>query len=160
MGDRRPGYAGVRAADRGHSRRRPRGHDGTGGARLRGNRPHPGGGHTTEGTTNAPADPDRLHGVPSLPARRLAPLPSPLTPLVGREHEAALAVAMLRRADVRLLTLTGPGGVGKTRLSLRVAADAADAFTDGVCFVPLAAVADAELVATTIADAVTMLVRE
>ena len=50
-----------------------------------------------------------------------APMPLPATPLVGREHEVAAVVAMVRRGDVRLLTLTGPAGVGKTRLALESA---------------------------------------
>ena len=58
--------------------------------------------------------------------------------LVGRERELALAQSLIRRSDVRLLTLTGPGGIGKTRLALQLAADLADDFADGVRFVPLA----------------------
>jgi predicted ATPase/DNA-binding CsgD family transcriptional regulator len=97
---------------------------------------------------------NRLRSVPPpLSSRRpaLASLPAPLTPLVGREREAVLAISLLRREEVRLITLTGPAGVGKTRLAIRVAAEASDAFADGVRFVPLAALPDAGLVATTIA---------
>jgi predicted ATPase len=72
-----------------------------------------------------------------------------MTPLVGRRSEVAAAAAMLRQG-VRLLTLTGPGGVGKTRLAIEVAASVAGAFADGVAFVELAAVSDPSLIATAI----------
>ncbi|MGH2561326.1 MAG: ATP-binding protein [Thermomicrobiales bacterium] len=80
-----------------------------------------------------------------------APLPVPLTSLVGRERDVALALALLDRHDVRLLTLTGSGGIGKTRLALQIAANLAGAFADGVRFVSLATILDPGLVATTIA---------
>jgi predicted ATPase/class 3 adenylate cyclase len=78
-------------------------------------------------------------------------LPSQPTMLIGREREVAVVCETLRRADVRLLTLTGPGGTGKTRLALQVAAELLDDFRDGVFFVALAPISDPGLVATTIA---------
>jgi predicted ATPase/DNA-binding CsgD family transcriptional regulator len=80
-------------------------------------------------------------------------LPAPLTPLVGREREVASVGALLSRPEVRLVTLTGTGGVGKTRLALEVAAVASSDFADGSCFVALAALTDPGLVASTIAQA-------
>src|SRR5829696_6700962 len=78
--------------------------------------------------------------------------PQPLTLFVGRERELAAATALLRDAAVRLLTLTGPGGVGKTRLAMRLAERAAPDFADGVAFVPLASIGDPGLVAGAIAQ--------
>ena len=83
--------------------------------------------------------------------RTFAPLPAPLTSLVGRDRETAAVLALLRRKSVRLVTLTGPAGVGKTRLAIRVAERMADDVRDGVCFVALGAVLDPDLVLSTIA---------
>jgi predicted ATPase/DNA-binding XRE family transcriptional regulator len=81
----------------------------------------------------------------AVPAPELAPpLSAPLTPLIGRSDVVRTVCKLLQRADVRLLTLLGPGGVGKTRVALQVAvelrASGQEAFPDGVFFVPLAAV--------------------
>src|SRR5690349_21663158 len=77
---------------------------------------------------------------------RQSSLPAPLTPLVGREQEITAVCALCSRPEVRLVTLTGTGGVGKTRLGLQVAADLRDCFTHGVVFVNLAPLTDPELV--------------
>jgi len=79
-------------------------------------------------------------------------LPPQPSPLIGRTAEIAAIRATLQRSEVRLLILTGPGGTGKTRLSLQIAADSLDEFPDGVFFVPCAPLTDPALVSTTIAE--------
>ncbi len=86
----------------------------------------------------------------SLPALRRHNLPPAATPFVGRESELAALGRLLDEGDCRLLTLTGPGGVGKTRLALQVAAEQLDAFADGVFYLPLVALSDPALLATTL----------
>jgi predicted ATPase/tRNA A-37 threonylcarbamoyl transferase component Bud32 len=79
-------------------------------------------------------------------------LPIQLTPFIGREQEVAAAGHLLRREEVRLLTLTGPGGIGKTRLSLQMAAELSESFAGGVFFVDLAPLRNPALVLSTIAQ--------
>jgi predicted ATPase len=78
-------------------------------------------------------------------------LPAQLTPLIGREQTAAEVCTLLKRTDVRLATLTGPGGIGKTRLGQQIAVELSEQFLDGVCFVSLASLNNSTLVPSTIA---------
>jgi predicted ATPase/class 3 adenylate cyclase/DNA-binding CsgD family transcriptional regulator len=79
-------------------------------------------------------------------------LPIQATSLIGREKELAALLNLLQREEVRLLTLTGPGGTGKTRLGLQMAAELIDLFPDGVYFVNLAPINDSELAVPTLAQ--------
>jgi predicted ATPase/DNA-binding XRE family transcriptional regulator/Tfp pilus assembly protein PilF len=93
---------------------------------------------------------DAAHSSPIV----TAPLPTPPTALLGRDSELAHANTLLRRDGVRLLTLTGPAGVGKTRLALAIAAACQGGFVHGVACVPLGSLSEPALLADTIARAV------
>ena len=80
-------------------------------------------------------------------------LPAQVTPVIGREQDVANACTLLQRPEVRLVTLTGTGGIGKTRLGMEIAHCQLDDYADGVCFVPLAPISDPTLVVATIAQA-------
>ena len=90
---------------------------------------------------------------------RLASVPVPRSRLIDREQELAQAQALLEQEDVGLVTLTGPPGVGKTRLALQVAADLTPRFADGVAFISLAELTDPRLVAPTVARALGLRLR-
>jgi predicted ATPase/transcriptional regulator with XRE-family HTH domain len=96
--------------------------------------------------------PGHTDGVVGRLIRRQIILPSPLTPLIGRDLDVVDVAGRVLEDDVRLLTLLGPPGVGKTRLGIQVARSLSGSFADGVCFVALAPVQDAELVAAAIAQ--------
>jgi len=96
---------------------------------------------------------DRELSAPAAPTAERAGLPSSASPLVGREQELAWASALVRRPDVRLLTITGVGGIGKTRLALELARNLSGMFEDGAAFVSLETISDPELVVPTIARA-------
>jgi predicted ATPase len=100
---------------------------------------------------------DRVSDLqPSRSEARASNLPAPGSAFVGREKELAAAKALLLRDDVRLVTATGPGGIGKSRLALEVAREVSEAFPGGVYFVPLAAVKDSGLLAFAIMRALSL----
>jgi predicted ATPase len=98
--------------------------------------------------------PERIYQLggadfPALKSLYRTNLPVPATPFLGRERELAEVVELLAADDARLLTLTGPGGTGKTRLALQAAGMASDAYPDGVWWIPLAPLRDPALVLAT-----------
>jgi len=90
---------------------------------------------------------------PPAPLSPTGRLPAPATAFVGREAELAKIAELLAEPGCRLLSLLGPGGIGKTRLAIQAAADLAPRFADGAAFVPLAGVADPDLILGAVADA-------
>src|SRR5262245_6622116 len=90
---------------------------------------------------------------PPIRSLRNVRLPVPTTPFLGRLDELEGVVDLVVREDIRILTLTGPGGTGKTRLALQAAAEAADRFRDGIYWVPLAPLRDPEQILPAIAAA-------
>jgi predicted ATPase len=102
--------------------------------------------------------PERIHQLgdedfPPLKTLHQTNLPITATPFLGRERELPEVLGLLSQEEVRLLTLTGPGGTGKTRLALQAAALSAERYTDGVWWIPLAPLRDPELVLTTASQA-------
>jgi predicted ATPase/DNA-binding CsgD family transcriptional regulator len=91
-----------------------------------------------------------MHEMRSLPQ---SSLPTPLTSLIGREYDLRTVSLLLQRPGIRLLTLTGTGGIGKTRLAVQVASELLHDFAGGICFVSLAQIRDPEFVLPTIAQA-------
>ncbi len=98
--------------------------------------------------SDLPTDFPALRTLDSFPNN----LPVQPTPFLGREKELAVVGDLLRRKDARLVTLTGSGGSGKTRLGLQVAAELSDLFGDGVFFVNLAPISDPAFVVSTIVE--------
>jgi len=99
---------------------------------------------------------DRAHSADESPKRKRVDLPNPRTSLIGRDREVAEAAELLLQPGVRLLTLTGAGGAGKTRLAIAVAHAIVGDFSGGVQFVGLASITNPDLVASALAKSLTL----
>src|SRR5690606_15916045 len=97
---------------------------------------------------------DSLRGLKVVPVVVQSNLPAQTTPFVGRQDELRQISELLADGDCRLLTLIGPGGIGKTRLALEVAGEAAHDYADGAFFVPLQSLSAADSIIPAIAEAI------
>ena len=116
---------------------------------------------STPGVTAAAKAPPAAAGVVKTERRAaVANLPLQPTPFIGREHELEQIAALLADPACRLLTLNGPGGIGKTRLAIEAAQSEANRFSQGAYFVPLAALSSPDLIVPAIAEALKISVRQ
>lgn len=104
-------------------------------------------------TETEPPPPSKKLPEYNCPSPSMSNVPPTFTSLLGREQDIITVRTLLQRPDVRLITLSGPGGVGKTRLAIHMAGEVRDAFKDGICFVSLAEINNPALVEPVLAEA-------
>jgi len=113
--------------------------------------------HSSQASLSSPTPSTVSEAFRSSPkSRPVWKMPALLTPFIGRQQEVAAICALLSRPEVRMLTLWGTGGIGKTRLAIEAAGIMRTSFADGVCFVGLAPIRDPDLVMPTIARALSI----